>query len=575
VTDWLPPLDMSHLIVVPILLPLLAAALMLLLGERRRPWKTLVNVAASLAGLVVAVMLLRWVDGKGAFGDGGEGAIGTIGVYLPSNWQVPFGIVLVVDRLSALMLVVTAVVSLACVLFSVARWQRAGVHFHPLFQLQLMGLNGAFLTADLFNLFVFFEVMLVASYGLLLHGSGRARVRAGLHYIAVNLFASSLFLIGVAVLYGVTGTLNMADMAQRIGLIDFGDRGLLHAGAALLALAFLAKAALWPLNFWLVPAYAAASAPVAALFAIMTKVGVYAVLRLWTLFFPPGSGEAALFGADVLVWGGLATLAFGAIGVLASHRLSRLAGFSLIVSSGTLLAAIGFEQVALTGAALFYLASSTFAACALFLLFDLVERSRQTGSELALPEVAPEFTPFGVGLVDTALPPADANLDDLEQALVGQTIPAAMVFLGLSFMVCTLLITGLPPLSGFVAKFAMLSALLDPGGRGAGAAVPGAAWTFLALLIGSGLAAMIALSRSGIRYFWAPQERPPPRLRVIECAPIVALLLACTGLMVGAGPALRYAQSAADTLHHPSRYIDAVMSTRPVGPRTGVKGAPS
>ncbi|MEO6033368.1 MAG: hypothetical protein ABIP61_15980 [Burkholderiaceae bacterium] len=189
------PLGMPHLIAAPILLPLLSAALMLLMGERRRPWKALINVAASLGGLVVAVLLLRWVDGDGAFGDGASGAIGTIGVYLPSNWQVPFGIVLVVDRLSALMLVVTALVSLACVLFSVARWQRAGVHFHPLFQLQLMGLNGAFLTADLFNLFVFFEVMLVASYGLLLHGSGRARVHAGLHYIAVNLLASSLFLM--------------------------------------------------------------------------------------------------------------------------------------------------------------------------------------------------------------------------------------------------------------------------------------------------------------------------------------------------------------------------------------------
>lgn len=566
-TGW-SSLDMSHLIVVPILLPLLSAALMLLMGETRRPWKALVNVAASLGGLVVAVMLLRWVDGEGA-------AIGTIGVYLPSNWQVPFGIVLVVDRLSALMLVVTALVSVACVLFSVARWQRAGVHFHPLFQLQLMGLNGAFLTADLFNLFVFFEVMLVASYGLLLHGSGRARVHAGLHYIAVNLLASSLFLIGVAVLYGVTGTLNMADMAQRIGLIPLNDRGLLHAGAALLGLAFLAKAALWPLNFWLVPAYAAASAPVAALFAIMTKVGVYAVLRLWTMFFPPGSGEAALFGSQALIWGGLATLGFGAIGVLASHRLSRLAGFSLIVSSGTLLAAIGFEQVALTGGALFYLVSSTLAASALFLLIELVERSRQTGAELELPEIAPEGTPFVVGLIDTSLPPADANLDDLEQALVGQTIPAAMVFLGLSFMLCTLLITGLPPLPGFLAKFAMLSALLDPGGMGvAGAAPELAAWVFLALLIGSGLAAMIALSRSGIRYFWAPQERPPPRLRVIECAPIAALLLACGALMVGAEPALRYARSAAETLHQPSRYIDAVMSTRPVKLRAAVPGTP-
>ena len=200
------------------------------------------------------------------------------------------------------------------------------MHFHPLFQIQLMGLNGAFLTADLFNLFVFFEVMLAASYGLLLHGSGRARVRAGLHYIAINLVASSLFLIGVAMIYGVTGTLNMADMAQKIPHVPDGDRGLLHAGAAILGMAFLAKAAMWPLNFWLVPAYSAASAPVAALFVMLTKVGVYAVLRLWTLFFTSPGMASALFGADVLVCGGLATLAFGAMRMLDSQQLAPAPG---------------------------------------------------------------------------------------------------------------------------------------------------------------------------------------------------------------------------------------------------------
>ncbi len=209
-------------------------------------------------------------------------------MYLPSNWNVPFGIVLVADRLAALMLVLTGVVALASLLFATARWHRAGVHFHALFQMQLMGVNGAFLTGDLFNLFVFFEVMLAASYGLLLHGSGRARVGAGLKYIAFNLLASSLFLIGVAMLYGITGTLNFADMAQRIPDIPATDRGLLHAGIAILGVAFLAKAAMWPLNFWLAPAYTAASAPVAALFVILTKVGIYAVLRLWTLLLSGG-----------------------------------------------------------------------------------------------------------------------------------------------------------------------------------------------------------------------------------------------------------------------------------------------
>ncbi|MGH8462752.1 MAG: monovalent cation/H+ antiporter subunit D, partial [Pseudomonas sp.] len=308
---------MNQLIVAPILLPLLTAALMLLLGEKRRPLKARLNLLSSLLGLAISVTLLVWVQA--------QGQASSIGVYLPGNWQAPFGIALVVDRLSALMLVLTGIIGVSALIFAMARWDGAGASFHALFQIQLMGLYGAFLTADLFNLFVFFEVLLAASYGLLLHGSGRARVKAGLHYIAINLFASSLFLVGAAMLYGVTGTLNMADLALKIPLVPEADRGLLHAGAAILATAFLAKAGIWPLNFWLVPAYSAASAPVAALFAIMTKVGIYTVLRLWTLLFSGQAGASAFFGGEWLVYGGLATLGCAAVSILAAQRLERMA----------------------------------------------------------------------------------------------------------------------------------------------------------------------------------------------------------------------------------------------------------
>ena len=556
-TAWLDAV-MPHLIAAPILLPMLVAALMLLMSERRRNWKAGLNVAGTLLTLGASVALLLWVDGSRV--------PSAVGVYLPGNWPVPFGIVLVADRLSAMMVVLAGMVVLACLLFSLARWHAAGVHFHSLMQIQLVGLNGAFLTGDLFNLFVFFEVMLVASYGLLLHGSGRARVQAGLHYIAINLFASFLFLVGIAMLYGVTGTLNMADMARKLAMIPPGDRGLLHAGAAILGLAFLTKAAQWPLNFWLVPAYTAASAPVAALFAIMTKVGVYAVLRVWTLFFAPSAMTTTLFGADALLWGGLVTLAFGALGVLASHQLGRLAGYSLLVSSGTLLGAIGFGQAPVTGAALFYLVSSTLAVCALFLLVELIERSRQMVADAPLTEAAEEDAPFLVEPGGRVALPEGVNLDELEQVLIGRAIPASMAFLGLSFAVSALLVAGLPPLSGFLAKFALLSAVLNPAGFG-GLVVPTpAGWTLMVLLIGSGLCATIALARAGIRYFWAPQQRPVPRLRVIESLPVAALLIASTALMVWGAPVLRYTLEAAESLHQPGPYIDAVMSARPVAP---------
>lgn len=542
----------NHLLVAPILLPLATAALMLLLGEGRRSLKAVVNLLSTSLGLLIAVALLLEVAGRDA--------PAAFGIYLPGNWPVPFGIVLVADRLSALMLVLTGGVGLASLLYALARWQHAGAYFHVLFQLQLMGLYGAFLTADLFNLFVFFEVLLAASYGLLLHGGGGERVRAGLHYITINLVASLLFLIGVAVLYGVTGTLNMADIAQKLPAVPASDRGLLHAGAAILAVAFLAKAGLWPLNFWLPPAYAAASAPAAAVFAILTKVGVYAVLRLWTLCFPADAGDSAGFGGEVLVWGGIATLGFGAVGMLASQQLARLAGYAVIASSGTLVATIGFDAPVLSGGALFYLASSTLAGCALFLLVELLERARQV-------ELGPQQVDDGNHALPAffdAEPPPGTNLDDDEEALIGRAIPAALAFLGLTFTVCALVTAGLPPLSGFVAKLAMLTALLEQ-------RTP-AAWTLFVLLILSGLFAAMSLMRVGMRHFWTTQDRPPPRLRVIETLPIAGLLAASLAMVLQAEAVLSYTRAAAQALHAPGLYIDAVMSAHPVPRTTG--GAP-
>ena len=540
---------MPHLIALPVLLPLVAAALLLLIGESNHRVKATVGIAATIGNLVVAATLLAIVNAGGA--------PAAIGIYLPSNWAAPFGIVLAVDRVTALMLVLTGTVGVAAALFSAARWHRAGIHYHTLFQIQLVGVNGAFLTGDLFNLFVFFEVMLAASYGMLLHGSGTLRVRAGLKYIAFNLLASSLLLVGIAILYGVTGTLNFADIAQKIPKIPASDRGLLHAGAAILGVALLAKAAMWPLNFWLAAAYSAAAAPVAAVFVILTKVGVYTMLRLWTLLLSTEPGAAIPFGSDALIVGGLATLAFGAIGMLASQQLRRVAGYSLIISSGTSLAVIGVGDEALIGAALFYLVGSTLASCAMYLLAELIERSRAIEAAPPIREHESDRLPFRL---ETRDPLAEGADDDSRP---GTAIPAATSFLGLSFVACALMIAGLPPLSGFIAKFAMLGALLDPVPAGSPAsyvAMAAMRTTLLVSLLVSGLLSTIALSRAGLRQFWAPHDRAPPRLHVVECVPVALLLVACAGLAVCADPALRYARNAAQGLVDPARYIDAVMS---------------
>lgn len=529
---------LHHLIIVPILLPLLAGAVMLLLEERRRRIKAGLNLLVTLAQAGVAALLLRQVHGGNP----------EIGVYLLGNWPAPFGIVLVLDRLSALLLLLASVLALASLLFALARWHRAGPHFHPLFQFLLVGINGAFLTGDLFNLFVFFEVMLAASYGLVLHGSGTTRVKAGLHYIAVNLASSLLFLIGVALIYGVTGTLNMADLANRLTQVAPEDLGLLRAGFAILGVAFLVKAGMWPLCFWLPTTYAAASAPAAALFSIMSKVGVYAILRLGLLLFGDGS-DAAGFGSSWLLYGGLLTIGFGAIAVLASQDLSRLAGYNVLISSGTLLAALGVADLAITAGALFYLLSSTLAISAFFLLIELAERGRRPGADI----LAVTMEAFGE--------PEEEPLDSEEE--VGIAIPATMAILGLSFLLCALLLAGLPPLSGFIGKFVLLDAVLRTHGT-----ANATAWVLLAVIILSGLAVVIAMTRAGIRTFWGPLERSVPRVRLIEITPIGLLLLLCVALTVQAGPVMRYLQDTAAALHSPQGYIEGVLSA----PRAGQGG---
>ena len=322
-------------------------------------------------------------------------------------------------------------------------------------------------------------------------------MRAGLHYIAVNLLASTLFLVGVAMLYGVTGTLNMADIAQKLPQVPAADRGLLHAGAAILA---------WPSS----PrrrcgrSISGSRRPMRRrarrsrrCSRVMTKVGVYAVLRCSMLFFG-GDGAIDPLGSGLLVAGGCVTLAVGAFAMLAAQRLARMAGACVAVSSGTLIAALGFGLPSLTAGALFYLTSSTLALAALYLLVELGERVHDVDTDQPEPEVHHAALPFALEAIEL---PQGVNLDDEERALVGRVLPTTVVFLGLAYLACALVIAGLPPLSGFLAKFAMLSAALDPDG------VPNAlrsppstsAWLFVALVIAAGLLATIALARTGMR----------------------------------------------------------------------------
>lgn len=526
-TLWL-----QYLLLVPILAPLFSATALILLSERHHRLKFGLNLVTTLVVLAVAVVLLCQVDGDAL-------PLG-IGLHLIADWPAPFGIVLLVDRLSALMVLMASGMAVCALLYAESRWSRIGVHFHSLFQFLLMGMNGAFLTHDLFNLFVFFEVMLAASYGLVLHGYNRQRLRAGLHYIVINLVASFFFLVGVSLLYAATGTLNMTDMARQISMLSPNDYFLLKTGCGILVLAFLTKGAIWPLGFWLPQTYAAASPSVAAMLVLMTKIGLYAVLRLWLLLFADAPAALQGFGGEFLLWSGMATISFGTIGMLANQEPARIAGYGAIISSGILLSALSFGDADLLAGALYYLVGSTLAIAAFMLLAEIINRLRTpTSSMIALTMEA-------------------FAMEDMPSEPVGVAIPAALAFLGLAFICCALMITGFPPLAGFIAKFSLLQALVELAGVGTANTL---IWSLVVLIVVSGLAGIISLMRLGVRTFWATSITTSLRLPVSEAVPIVALLLVCIGLTVQAGPVMGYLERTADGLLAPQHYQSTVIDS--------------
>lgn len=515
------------LVIAPILIPLVVAALQLLAGAKRRRTSSLLSLVSCLLLVFVASGLTMAVSGTAQTDN--------TFVYSIGGWPSRFAIVLVADRLSVLMLLLTAVLATTIMPCALGRWQYMGVHFQPLMQLLLLGLNGAFLTGDLFNLFVFFEVLLAASYGLAMHGSGARRASASLHYIAINLVASLLFLLGVSLIFGVTGTLNMAVLARQIPTLPEGTLTLLHGGAALLGLAFLIKTAIWPLGFWLPRTYSAATPPVAAMFAIMTKLGIYVLLRLSLLLFGTGAGPASAgFGSTWLLVAGMITLVVGTVGMLGARELGKLAGYSVLMSSGTLLGAIALQQPAVTAGALAYLVISVLGIAAFFLLTGLIVPHDE-------PEGAEQLEPYD--------PVGDALYTAEDESRVVR--PAPLVALSACFLACALLLSGLPPLSGFLAKFALLAPMLS-GGTGA--------MILFGLIIAAGLGSIIAMCRAGIQIFWADTEWVFPRVRSSETASVIMLLAICLALTVVVASPWRYLSATARQVHNPDAYIQAVLA---------------
>lgn len=500
----------NHAFILPVLIPLIAAMLCVLLPTGNRAGRRVVGGLALLGTTAVAVGLVLLAD------------TGAIGIYRFGNWPIPYGIIFLVDRLSALMVLLCSTVGLIAFAHASVGPDRRSDHFPTLFLTLVAGVNGAFLTGDAFNLFVFFEILLLSAYILVVHGRAAARAQAGMQYVFLNLVGSALFLVAVGMLYGLTGTLNMAHMAVRVTELPPGDAALLRVGAVLMMVVFAIKSALFPVWSWLPRAYAASSAPVAAVFAIMTKVGVYAIIRYSGLIFGAGRGPVEDLVKPWLLPLALITTVVAIIAAVAARRLNVLASWLLIASVGTILVGPGLFQDDGLAAGLYYMLHSTLAMAALFLVADLIERQRG-------PELGDSLVP------GPAMP---------QQRLVG-----------VLFMVTMVAVAGLPPLSGFLGKALLLSA----------ASQHPAAPAIFVILLGASFASLIVISRAGSVLFWKTTDSPAPASASItwKALPVSLLLLCILGLTLGAGPVSEYLDRTAAQVRDPSILIDAVLGERP------------
>ncbi|MDX1756546.1 MAG: monovalent cation/H+ antiporter subunit D [Marinobacter sp.] len=503
---------MNHWLTAPILIPLLGGIIQIFIGYAPISLRRTLALSTTVLLLVSTIGLLALASD------------GSYRVYTFGNWAPPFGIVLILDRLSALMLLMTAILAFFCHLFAVHKTDESSRQFHALFLFQLLGLNIAFLTGDLFNLFVAFEVLLIASYGLLMQGTGTKRTIPSLHYVVLNLAGSAVFLISVGMLYSVTGTLNMADLAVKVPQVSAEDLPLVKAGGLMLLVVFGLKAAILPLCFWLPKAYGAATAPVAALFAVMTKVGFYAIVRVFTLIFGADAGPLAHLGLDWLFPLALATLAMGVVGAIGSRSLRTLITWQVIISIGTLLAAVGLGTQEGTSAALFYLLNTTWIVAGLFLVVDLIAGQRGAAADKIV----------------TAPPMYNRTL------------------LSVLFMLGAVASVGLPPLSGFFAKLLILQAA-TPG--------PQLAWLWGGLIIGS-FFTLIAYSRAGSIVFWRTVEghvSQPERLTLPLTVAAGGLVGMAVVIVLLAGPISAYVDATAEQLFNTSEYLAILQAQVVVG----------
>ncbi len=495
---------MSPLLALPIVLPLAGAALSILLGASRTAQRV-IGLGVLSAMVPISVVILVRVDRDGIL------------VEQAGGWAAPLGVTLVADRLSAIMLVTASIVLLAVLLYAIGQpgAERNHVGFQSVYLVLAAGVSAAFLTGDLFNLFVAIEMMLTASYVLITLGGRLAQVRSGMTYVVISLVASVLFLVALAFIYASTGTVNMADLVGRIAVLPSGIRAAL---AGLLLVVFGIKAALFPLYFWLPDSYPTAPSAVTAIFAgLLTKVGVYAIIRTQTLLFPADSRPATL----ILVVAG-ATMLVGVLGAIAQDDVKRIFSFYIVSQIGYIIMGLGLFTVAGLAGAVYAIVHHIVVKTTLFLVGGLIEH---TGGSSRLHRLGNMVT----------------------------TAPLIAVL----FLLPALSLAGIPPFSGFVAKFGLF-----------GATARQSEWEVLAVGVLVSLLTLFSIFKVWIAVFWSPAQPPPadeaptptrsrlPRLMVLPTAVLAALTLV---IGLAGGPLYDLSDRAAADLVDPSAYLQAVL----------------
>ncbi len=498
---------MSLVLILPIVIPMLSGV-SILLAFRSRVAQRFLSLAGSAALTLAAVLLLAEVSQTG------------IRVDRIGNWPAPYGITLVADLFSALMIVLTAVIGLAVAFYSLVSidQRRETFGYHALYQFLLMGVCGAFLTGDLFNLYVWFEVMLMASFVLMALGAERRQMEGAIKYVTLNLLSSALFLAALGLLYGAAGTLNMADLARKFAsLTDAPSQGLVTTLAMLFLVAFGIKAGLFPMFFWLPASYHTPPAAVTAVFSgLLTKVGVYALIRVFTLIFVHHS---ELMRTVFLTLAAL-TMVIGVLGAVAQYDFRRLLAFHIISQIGYALLGLGLGSALALSGAVYFIFHVAIAKTALFLVSGLARQLHGTY--------------------------------DLKQ-LGG--LYRSQPWLALLFLVPALSLAGLPPLSGFFAKLSLVRAGLEAG-----------EYVSVVVALAVSLLTLFSMIKIWVEAFWKPLPAgSAPASSAVQgwLAPIAALALVTVAIGLGAGPAFGLAARAGAQLLDPTTYIATVLAEAP------------